>query len=172
MKPLYRSAIVAVVQCLIVLSVAGKYTLDRERLPRVWARATAVDPNLFVRGRYVSLGLEVNPPPAAPPSNGVAVAWTGVRLSVVGDRLVATPDPQGTLHVWERPTRTAADPNGRQWVLAEPVAFFIPEHIPDPTHRAAGEELWAEVTVPEKGVPRPIQLGVKKDGLLTPLELR
>lgn len=52
----------------------------------------------------------------------------------------------------------------------QPLAFFIPEHVPDPSVRAAGEELWAEVTLPRKGGPRPIRLAVKKDGVLTPLE--
>ena len=52
----------------------------------------------------------------------------------------------------------------------ERLAFFIPEHIPDPSMRAPGEELWAEVTRPRKGAPRPIRLAVKKDGVLTPLK--
>jgi hypothetical protein len=52
---------------------------------------------------------------------------------------------------------------------SQPIGFFIPEHVPDPSIRAAGEELWVEVSVPAKGTPRPIQLAVKKDGVLTPL---
>ena len=51
------------------------------------------------------------------------------------------------------------------------VPFFIPEHVPDPSRRAPGEELWVEVTVPKKGFLRPIRLGVRKDGVLTPLAL-
>ena len=51
------------------------------------------------------------------------------------------------------------------------LAFFIPEHVPDPSIRPSGEELWAEVTLPRRGAPRPIRLAVKKDGTLTPLEL-
>jgi len=50
------------------------------------------------------------------------------------------------------------------------IAFFIPEHIPDPSIRAADEELWAEVTLPRKGAPRPIRLAVKKNGVMTPLQ--
>jgi len=58
-------------------------------------------------------------------------------------------------------------------VLAEPVAFFIPEHIPDPSRHQQGEELWAEVTIPKKSLPRPIRLGVKKGNVpIVPLELR
>jgi hypothetical protein len=56
-------------------------------------------------------------------------------------------------------------------ILDDSLAYFIPEHIPDPSIRAAGEELWVEVTLPKKGPPRPIRLGVKKDGVLTPLDL-
>ena len=50
------------------------------------------------------------------------------------------------------------------------IAFFIPEHAPDPSDRPPGEELWAEVTLPKKGPPRPIRLGVMKNGVLTPLQ--
>ena len=50
------------------------------------------------------------------------------------------------------------------------IAFFIPEHIPDPSIRAADEELWAEVTLPRKGAARPIRLAVKKNGVMTPLQ--
>ncbi len=32
-------------------------------------------------------------------------------------------------------------------------------------------QLWAEVRLPRKAPPRPIRLGVKKEGLLTPLDL-
>ena len=59
-----------------------------------------------------------------------------------------------------------------QYMLAEAIPYFIPEHVQDPTIRTQGEELWVEVTVPPKGLPRPKQVGVKKDGRLTPLNLR
>ena len=54
--------------------------------------------------------------------------------------------------------------------LNQPIAYFIPEHVADPSRRPAGEELWVEVTIPRKGAPRPIRLGVRKDGRLTPLD--
>jgi hypothetical protein len=34
------------------------------------------------------------------------------------------------------------------------------------------EETRLEVTVPAKGPPRPIRLGIKKEGVLTPLQLQ
>jgi hypothetical protein len=40
--------------------------------------------------------------------------------------------------------------------------------VPDPSIRAPGEELWVEVTLPRRGPPRPIRLGVKKDGVMIP----
>jgi uncharacterized membrane-anchored protein len=52
------------------------------------------------------------------------------------------------------------------------VVFFIPEHVSDPSRREKNEELWVEVTVPPNGPLRPVQLGVKKDGVITPLDLR
>ena len=52
------------------------------------------------------------------------------------------------------------------------VPFFIPEHVPDPSVRAPGETLWAEVTLPERGPPRPIRVGVRRgDGPIEPLDL-
>jgi hypothetical protein len=56
-------------------------------------------------------------------------------------------------------------------VRQEPLVYFIPEHAPDPSRRAADEELWVEVTLPKKGPLRPIRLGVKKGGVLTPLPI-
>ena len=155
MKPVYRGLAVGLLQCLLVLSVAGKYALDRERLPRVWVKAVPFDPNLFVRGRYVSLRLQVEVAPDAG-------QWASARLSAIEGRLVATPDPAGSVHIV---------PGGAQWTIAEPVAFFIPEHVPDPSRRAPGEELCVEVSVPARGSPRPIRLGVKRDGVLTPLDV-
>jgi hypothetical protein len=53
------------------------------------------------------------------------------------------------------------------------VAFFITEHITDPSRRQEGEELWVEVTIPKKGPPRPIRLGVKKsEGPIIPLAIK
>jgi hypothetical protein len=59
-----------------------------------------------------------------------------------------------------------------EWVIAEPLAFFIPEHAKDPTRLETGERLWVELSVPPNGGPRPLRLGVKRNGTLTPLELR
>jgi hypothetical protein len=56
--------------------------------------------------------------------------------------------------------------------LKQAVAYFIPPKVPDPSLRAKDEELWVEVSVPQRGAPRPIRLAVKKDGQFNPLDLR
>jgi hypothetical protein len=52
----------------------------------------------------------------------------------------------------------------------EPVLLFISEHADIPSLQR-GQQMWVEVTVPKKGPPRPIRIGIKKDGVLTPLKL-
>jgi hypothetical protein len=51
------------------------------------------------------------------------------------------------------------------------VVFFVPEHqteVDSLRSRRNSPELWAEVTIPRKGPPRPIRLGIKKDGQIQP----
>jgi len=60
-----------------------------------------------------------------------------------------------------------------RWTDEGLIAPSAAERIHDPSIRTATKELWGEVTIPKKGPPRPIRLGVKKgDGPITPLELR
>jgi hypothetical protein len=162
MSILYRGVVVAVLHCLMVLSIAGKYAWDRERLPRVWVKTRNYDPNMPIRGRYASLALEVDL--AADPSVPPAYVTQNVRLSVEDGRLRAHPVAYttGQLVSQQRGSPT----------LWDPVPFFLPEHAIDPTQRKPGEELWVEVSVPRNGPPRPLRLAVKKDGVLTPLDLR
>lgn len=157
MSPLYRGIVVAALHCGIVLSIAGKYAMDRERLPRVWARTVNYDPEMPIRGRYARLRIVVDAPPSL---------YGPVRLSIQHGRLSAIPDASGS---GENLLRL---PPGSEAVLFDTVPYFLPEHASDPTSRAPGEELWVEVSVPRKGPPRPIRLGVKKDGVLTPLDVR
>jgi hypothetical protein len=160
-----RSAgvVLAAVQLLLVSGVGLKYAADRARLPSGWARTVPFDPSLPLRGRYVRLRLEVPLSAAAPPA-GVP---SRVRLVVEGGRVHAITD---TIAGLEAVVDTAGgSPVAR---LSDPVAFFIPEHIPDPSLRDPGEELWAQVTLPTAGPPRPIRLGVRRGGEMQPLDLR
>ena len=154
----------AIVHVALVGVLGLKLLADRERLPRAWARTLPYDPSLPIRGRYVRLRLEV-------PLDSVetATAWrsVNVRLEARGGRLRGVPDPGAADAVTIDSVRGVP-----RAALVRPVAFFIPEHVADPSLRDAGEELWAEVTIPRRGSPRPIRLGVRRDGEIAPLDLR
>lgn len=179
MTPQVRKGLaVAALHVAIVASLGATLLVDRATRPRVWARAAPVDPNLPIRGRYVSLrveaeigpGLNLSVPDTTTMPDGRVVTTsfvspTPVALVVRNDTLVALPTnghgiPRATMRIRE---------GKRVALLAEPLAYFIPEHAIDPSLRPAGEELWVEVTVPASGAPRPIRLGVKRGGVLTPL---
>ena len=149
-----RGLMLALLHAIMVSSLGGKLLVDRVRYPRVWAQAMPFDPNLPIRGRFVRIGVKVSIPP------GSGEFYWG-KLSIENGELVARPGAENT----------GARVFSARRILADPVAFFIPEHVPDPSVRQSGEELWVELTVPPNGPPRPIRLAVKKDGRLTPLDL-
>jgi hypothetical protein len=176
MMPLWRGILLAAVQVAMVLSLGVKLLADRARYPHVWAETVAYDPEAIIRGRYLSLRLRVKALDAtdenAPGSFGAGRtvgSMHEVRLGVENEELVAhaTSDSTG-LYVLKMTARNQAEPAS---VLQHPVEFFISEHAEDPSRPPAGQELWVEVTVPPKGPPRPIRLGIKKGGVLTPLSL-
>jgi len=160
MTTMTKGAILGAVHVAMVLSLGGKMLIDRSTLPRLWVKVVPYDPNLPIRGRYVSLRVT---------AEARGFAWGFIygtaKLSVEDGKLIARPteDNGGTM------VQVSGDPPVA--TISEPIAYFIPEHAKDPSWRPPGEELWVEVTVPPKGPPRPIQLGVKKDGVLTPLDL-
>lgn len=163
MSPRVRKGlIVAAVHVALVASLGGKMLADRATRPRVWARVAPIDPNLPIRGRYVRMSIQ------APVEESVHTTYVGNFTPVVRDNqlLFRPAGPRDSLR------GAVARRDGRLVVtLWEPLAFFIPEHAPDPSLRPNGEELWVEVTLPRRGAPRPIRLGVMKDGVLTPLDI-
>jgi hypothetical protein len=156
-RGLAKGVLLGLGQLVLVGTVAGTLLADRAVCPRVWARIDARDPETPLRGRYVGLNVVVQP------AAGTDTAGD-VRLAVEDDTLVAHPAPPG------QGLRLQTGRRGSV-VLAEPLAYFIPEHVRDPSMRDPGEELWAEVTVPRHGPPRPLRLGVRARGTLTPLDL-
>lgn len=149
-----KGLILAAIHVALALGTAGKYLYDRSTLPRVWTRAAPFDPDMPIRGRYVSLQVEVEPVNIAE-SHGLAA------LSVRNGKLTASAAVPG------EPVRRF-EPN--RYMLSKPVVFFLPEHVPDPSIRSAGEQLWVEVSVPPQGPPRPVRLGVKRgEGSIEPL---
>ena len=144
-----KGLVLAALHMAMVAALGGKLLADRATRPRVWARTAPVDPDLPIRGRYVSLRVEVDGSPD--------LQHARVSLRVDGDRLRAVADPDGA-HLVRRVGGTD------RLVLSEPVAFFIPEHVDDPSRLKPGEELWVELTLPRRGPPRPIQLAVRESG--------
>lgn len=171
MKPLYRGLLLGGLQLVLVTTLGAKLVIDRARLPRVWARTAPVDPNLPIRGRYVSLRVEAQALGFDTQGKPNHRGWRDrglATLKVENGQLVAvrSNDSKGLrVGILDVPGR------GTIAQIQEPLAFFIPEHVPDPSRRSADEELWVEVTVPRKGPPRPIRLGVKKGETITPLDL-
>jgi hypothetical protein len=164
MKPWVKGLVIAVVQVGLVASLGAKLLYDRLTLPSVWVRTAPYDPNLPIRGRYVRLRLmvEARGIPDKPPGS-FSGSRPPVILQVKNNQLLALADPQEhryrpvDLHVM-----FIGSGEARQAVLDKPVAFFIPEHLPDPSQLKPGQELWVEVTVPPQGPPRPIRLGLKQ----------
>jgi hypothetical protein len=174
MTPLRKGIVLAVLQLAIVASLGAELLIDRGRYPRVWAQLAVYDPDLPIRGRYLQMRLEVNadriygqPATARPQLGNWYNEIHDVWLSVENNQLVANQNDRFSgmqVTRWWVGNRQVA-------VLTEPVAFFIPEDALDPSRVKPGEELWVEVTVPKRGPPRPIRLGIKKEGVLTPLKL-
>jgi hypothetical protein len=158
---LRKGLIVAAIHVALVASLGAKMLVDRATRPRVWARVLPIDPDLPIRGRYVRLAIE-----GAADASVRSVYNGSFRPAVRDGGLVFVPaGPRDGFYGFVR------ERDGRYVVELSPrLAFFIPEHVPDPSVRAPGEELWVEVTVPRRGLPRPIRLGVKKSGVLAPLD--
>lgn len=177
------------IQLAIVSSVAAKYLYERWTCPRVWTRAVAYDPELVMRGRYLSMQLTVDGCESTLPSaaqaqfprkvDGAVAAGKftvqgqfvdfPAKLVVKDNRLMALHERDGEDSHAQRvnaPENASCD----QMRLEQPVNFYIAEHAPSPIPVKAGNELWIEVTVPPRGPPRPIQLAMKQAGEWKPLD--
>ena len=180
MKTLYKGIAVALIHILIVLSLGAKLLYDRAHRPRIWVRSGQVDPDMPIRGRYLTLNLQVHSsdfqldpknPQVFKSQNGYEPGY--VELSVENGQLVAHKTDRDTgvyISPW-RQQRNRTNIADDVFLLSSPVVFFIPEHAEAP-RLGAGGELWAEVTVPKKGPPRPIQLAIKRGVEWTPLSYK
>ena len=169
MNPLARGALIALVQVALIAAVGGKLLYDRAVLPRAWVETVGVDPDLPIRGRYVSLNL-VPPVVEEPPLEASAGLAFG-RIELRQGRAVA-------VLAGGAPVRDAGHPIGfvrnvgqadARWRTLVPVAFFLPEHARDPTLDRRPGELWVEVTLPRRGAPRPLRLGILRENRVEPL---
>lgn len=173
-----KGMLLAALQLALVCTLGGKLLYDRAHRPRVWIKAATYDPDLPIRGRYLSLRLEVpaegfelrrQPSPYLKDKEGkhimqeYTIPNRGDLVSKDGQE-IAVANPAGEYWVTVRQSGDALIAT----VNAE-TAYFLPEHSADPSRLRPGQELWIEATIPHKGPPRPIRLGIKQDGVLRPL---
>lgn len=180
MSRLKKGLAVALLHLLVVGSLGAKLLYDRSHRPRVWVRVANYDPDLPIRGRYLSLSLEI-------PTEGITVTksaysysrdkdgkpifWPEARpgrcdLVLRNNILTAVGSEQGQYTLFVRQFRDQPSV-----VLVNTMTpFFIPEHLDTRAIRNA-QQLWMEATIPRKGPPRPIRLAAKQDGVLSPFEI-
>jgi hypothetical protein len=187
MKPSTRAVAIAAIHVLLICSLGLKLLHDRQSCPQAWFRTRQYDPNLPIRGRYVSLQVEVaDPRPLnesvtryrdeirAQENTQAQTHWHGpVDFgrecgSIVVQRGLPLArfepnGPSGLCDNLEFSRRRSADGSTTVLLLEEPVLFFIADTAEVPT-RQRDSELWVLATVPRKGPPRPIALGIKKAG--------
>lgn len=167
-----KGIVLAVLQILIVLSLGAKLLYDRSTRPRVWVLAQVYDPDLPMRGRYISQQLRM---PAEgfdhPPERPAKYQYGWVRpgfwayYQIRDGKLIASATGDaGSSGGWV----TVDQSTPPQATAGEPVLLFIPDDAKIPELKR-GDEMWVEVSLPKKGPPRPIRLGIKKNGVLTPL---
>jgi uncharacterized membrane-anchored protein len=190
MKFSKTSIVLLLIQLALVSSIAAKYLYQRRSCPRVWVRTAAYDPNLPMRGRYLSLRLTVDGCQSTLPSalravfprnsdgttkpSGFHVNWQGAvrfraKLKVEDNKLLAIRIPEADQSSKGVNVIAMPDSSCDAMRLEEPVDFYIAEHASDPTRLKPGQELWIEVTVPPQGPPRPLQLALKDNGAWKPL---
>ena len=166
------SLLIAGIQAALMLLIGLQFWFDRQTSPRAWVPTEPVDPNLPIRGRYITLNMVV---PFFPTSSDVSTldligSWQHVRLRVEAYRLEAVQKGSSKVNNHGGKIRLS---EGLLVVNPGPdLAFFIPPDVKDPSIRPDGSTLWVEVTLPGLGAPRPIRLGIEKDGQIEPLVLR
>jgi hypothetical protein len=156
-----KGLLLAVLQIVLVVSVAAKFSMDRTRYQRIWVKTQSIDPYLPIRGRYIAMRLTVLK--AYRP-------FLHARLFVKDGRLMAEERPNESSEVWVDESR-----QGGEFALQQPILFFLPEHSKNEQELMAAArngELWAEVTVPNNGLPRPIRLAIKHGEQFVPIEAK
>ena len=174
MRAVRSGLILVLVQVVLVLSVAGKFLYERQTRPRVWARATQFDPALPLRGRYLALQLMLDACDLPrDPEHTIQVGrlsyWQwNVSLAAVNGKLVPrvekswSPRAGGTLTLFaDKPCDGAT--------LSNEEMLFVPDRAQLPFPLPPGQELWVEVTLPQSGPPRPIQIALSGAGGFHPV---
>jgi hypothetical protein len=166
-----KGLLLGAVQVVLVLSLGGKLLYDRMTRPRVWVLSAMYDPELPIRGRYLSERLQfpVEGFSYRTTDNRNSSEWFNNRewayLETRDGQLIGKAAGSGP-GVWVYLHRNH---DGSLVAFSEePVLVFISDRAEVPNLKT-GEELYVEVTIPLKGPPRPIRMGIKRDSVVTPL---
>jgi hypothetical protein len=177
-----RGVILLAVQWALVLTTTGKYLWERHTRPQVWTRVelfnerelafTARDPH----NRYMAVQLLANactlPPHAVEMESDVDVLAENqgiYKQHPVRKDLVRVVVVDGKLTLVEADGIHTGDKQELYWDLRKPctearlpdnIQFYVPSSDAMPTKLRPGETVWALVTVPKQGPPRPIELAL------------
>jgi len=185
LNPMLRAIAIAGIHVLLISSLGAKLLYDRQTCPQAWFKTQQYDPNLPIRGRYMSLQVEVRDPRAPDEleskfgteirnveNSRKQYAWHGPfdfghecgSIAVRDGKPVAVFEPEGSTCDNLSFSRQRFEGGETTLRVNEPVLFFVPDtaQLPAPTRNQT--ELWVLATVPRSGPPRPIALGVKKAG--------
>lgn len=185
--PMSHAIAIAAVHVLLILSLGAKLLYDRRTCPQAWFKTRQYDPNLPIRGRYMSLQVEVRDPRSpdeveskfgneirTQENSRKQFAWHGPfdfghecgSIAVREGVPMAAFEPEGPSTLCDNLTfsRQRFEGGGTTLRLNEPVLFFVPDTAQLPAPTRGETELWVLATVPRKGPPRAIALGVKKTG--------
>ncbi len=175
-----RGTLLCVIQCILVLTIAGKYLYERKACPRVWARAVNFDPSSPMRGRCLVLSAELDAC-ALPPAEATTTDlpreliarnehyWSARVVAQNGKLAAVSAPPSAPAYTRLNIYQAKGDPCSKA-MTARRMAFYLPDNANVPTRLQPGESLWVEVTVPPAGPPRPIQLAISRQGVFTPLK--
>ncbi|MES2391354.1 MAG: hypothetical protein V4555_06925 [Acidobacteriota bacterium] len=175
-----KGLIVLAVQLAVVLSVAVKYAWERHACPQVWTRAGQWDPEQPLRGRYLALQLRADG--CGLPRDEKHTNHYGVNDQMLANyswqATTAARDGKLVLVPWDERTavptewvRTEEGVPCERMTLGDSTEFFVSEKATLPVLKK-GQELWALVTVPPQGPPRPVELAVAEGKEFRVLQLR
>lgn len=161
-----KAIIVALIQSMLLCSLGAKFLYDRTTQPRAWFKAGNYEPNLNISGRYLMLELQLSDELSLEEGRRVMSGMPCGSIDASSGKPVAvlnqTMSPDGCTNL-SFALRTTV--NGTVLLcLQEHVFVFIPDNAQYLAQLAKSGELWVLATIPRKGPPRPIALGIKKAG--------
>jgi hypothetical protein len=181
-----RGLLLLLLQTALVLSAAIRYQWERYTRPAVWVRVVPLGPNLPGKntiggeGHYGRVQLQVN-------ACGLTTAQIetqqmyqhGKPANTAFSANIKTEVKNGKLIAVSAGKLQAADVQKAGWNsthscaearLQQAVDVYLPPNIEVPYTLPDGTTLWALVTVPRSGLPRPIQLATSNAEGFHPLQ--